>query len=71
MPTIPVSTIVNVIPGVIAAGGLALNLTGLVLTNGTRVPIGAVQSFPTSLAASNYFGASSCAACLAISGGVL
>lgn len=58
MSTIPASQIVNIIPSVLSAGGAALNLNGLVLTQNTRLPIGTVLSFPTALAVSNYFGAS-------------
>lgn len=57
--TIPANTIVSVTPGVLAAGGTALNLTGLMLTTSSRPPIGQVLSFPTALAVSTYFGASS------------
>ena len=59
MSTIPASTIVNVIPSVVSAGGNALDLSGLFLTSGTRVPIGQVLSFPTLSAVASYFGASS------------
>ena len=44
MSTIPISTLVSVSPGVIAAGGDGLDLLGLVLTNNPRVPIGTVLS---------------------------
>jgi hypothetical protein len=59
MSTIPASQIVNVLPSVLNAGGNALNLIGLVLTPSTRVPIGAVQPFPSQTAVSAYFGPSS------------
>lgn len=59
MSTIPVSTIVGVSPGVLNAGGSALVLNGLCLTTNSRIPIGAVQSFPTQLAVASYFGAGS------------
>ena len=48
--TIPASHFVSVVPSVISAGGSALNLQGLALTSGTRVPIGQVLSFPTAAA---------------------
>jgi hypothetical protein len=57
MPTIPASTLVNVIPSVIAAGGSQLQTIGLILTTNTRVPIGAVQGFPNPAAVSSFFGA--------------
>lgn len=55
--TIPASTIVNITPSVIAAGGSALDLIGLMLTTNTRIPIGDVLSFPTLVAVGDYFGA--------------
>jgi hypothetical protein len=57
MASIPASAIVSVTPGVISAGGSALDLNGLVLTTNTRVPIGSVLSFPSALAVASYFGA--------------
>lgn len=57
--SIPASAIVNVIPGVIGAGGSALALNGLMLTSGARVPIGSVLSFPSQASVASYFGAGS------------
>lgn len=57
--SIPASAIVSVNPGVIGAGGTALSLNGLVLTNSTRVPIGTVMSFASQLAVANFFGSTS------------
>jgi hypothetical protein len=54
--TIPASTLVAVNPSVISAGGLGLNLVGLVITQSTRVPIGTVASFPNAAAVSAFFG---------------
>lgn len=65
MTTIPASTIVNVIPSVLAAGGDSLNLNMLMLDNTTRVPIGTVGQFPTQAAVASYFGAASNIAALA------
>lgn len=59
MNSIPASQIVNVLPSVLAAGGSALDLNGLILTNGMRVPIGTVQSFPNAAAVATYFGVGS------------
>lgn len=59
MSTIPASAIVNVTPNVLAAGGSALDLVGLLLTSSTRVPIGSVLSFASAAAVSTYFGPSS------------
>lgn len=56
MSTIPVSEVVRVTPGVLAAGGSAANLTGLVLTKNTRVPIGTVAQFASVDAVSLFFG---------------
>lgn len=57
MSTIPARLYVNVIPGVLAAGGNALAMNGLALTRSTRVPIGTVGSFSSPDAVSAYFGA--------------
>ena len=55
--TIPASQLVAVNPNVLSAGGNALALNGLILTESTRVPIGAVLSFPNDgISVSNYFG---------------
>lgn len=57
--SIPASAIVSVTPGVISAGGSALDLNGMVLTNNPRVPIGQALSFPSSIAVASFFGESS------------
>ena len=59
MSTIPANEIVNVVPSVLAAGGTGLNGTGLMLTNSTRIPLGAVQNFAIQQAVESYFGAGS------------
>lgn len=56
MQSIPASKFVNITPGVVSAGGDVAILSGLLLTQNTRVPMGAVLSFPTALAVSSYFG---------------
>jgi hypothetical protein len=56
MVSIPASAVVNVTPGVISAGGTGLDLSGLLLTNSTRVPMGSVYSFATIDAVSAFFG---------------
>jgi Protein of unknown function (DUF3383) len=59
MSSIPASTLVNVQPSVLNAGGNAINLNGMFLTTTpNRVPIGSVASFPSAAAVSSYFGAS-------------
>lgn len=57
--SIPASTIVNVVPSVVTAGGSALDLVGLMLSNNTRTPIGSVLSFPTLASVASYYGATS------------
>lgn len=57
--SIPASEIVQVIPGVISAGGSALDLNGLILTNDGSVPIGQVMSFETAADVADYFGPTS------------
>jgi hypothetical protein len=59
LSTIPASEIVEVVPSVISAGGTGLNGIGLMLSNGNRVPLGTVASFPNTQAVASYFGAGS------------
>lgn len=56
MSTIPASRDVNINPGVLNAGGSALDLISVWLTTTARVPMGVVQSFPTALSVAQYFG---------------
>lgn len=56
MSTIPASAIVNVTPGVLSAGGSALDMIGLALSTNVRVPIGSVQSFASPAAVEDFFG---------------
>lgn len=56
MTTIPASEIVAVNPSVLAAGGSALDIIGLLLTRNTRVPIGTVKSFPDADSGADFFG---------------
>lgn len=58
-PSIPASALVNVTPSVIAAGGTALDLNGLLLTNSGLVPIGTVQSFSSADDVGDFFGPTS------------
>src|SRR6202043_623632 len=51
--------IVRVVPSVLGAGGSALDMIGLILTQNYRVPIGIVKDFPSATAVGNYFGATS------------
>lgn len=57
--SIPASEIVQVNPGVISAGGSALDLNGLILTNNGSVPIGQVMSFATATDVADFFGPTS------------
>lgn len=57
--SIPASEIVVVNPGVIAAGGSAVDLNGLMLTNSTGILLGTVKQFPTLQSVSDFFGAAS------------
>jgi hypothetical protein len=63
--TIPASNIVSSLSGVLSAGGSAIDLNGLFLTNNTRAPIGAVLQFPNAAAVQTYFGAGSAEAAFA------
>jgi Protein of unknown function (DUF3383) len=57
--TIPASFFAGVNPSVLNAGGNALDLVAVFLTENTRVPIGTVPSFPSQSAVAAYFGATS------------
>jgi hypothetical protein len=57
--TIPANNYVTVNPAVIGPSGRALELIGVIMTNSTRVPVGAVASFPNALAVGAYFGLAS------------
>lgn len=57
--TIPASDIVQVNPGVISAGGNPLALNGLILSQNTIIPTMSAQSFVSSTAVKNFFGAAS------------
>jgi hypothetical protein len=59
MSTIPASQIVEVLPGVLSAGGTALETLGLALDNNTRIPVGEVLSFPDGPSVTSYFGGGS------------
>jgi hypothetical protein len=57
--TIPASDIVQVNPGVLPAGGSALDMIGLMLTTNTRAPAGQVLAFASPANISTYFGPAS------------
>ncbi len=54
--TVSASNFAQINPGVMGAGGNALALNGLMLTNNPMVAIGTVPSFPTDTAVGNFFG---------------
>lgn len=56
-PRIPANQVVAVNPSVLAAGGSALDLIGLILTQNYRLPMGEVLDFATAADVSSYFGA--------------
>lgn len=61
---IPASEIVSVVPGVIGAGGSALDLNGLFITNSSRVPLNGtnlptVMNFATPADVEDFFGGGS------------
>lgn len=57
--SIPAGQLVSVLPGILSAGGDAIDLNGLMLTNSTRPPIGSVLSFASLADVNNYFGPAS------------
>lgn len=63
--TIPISQIVTATPGVLSAGGNALAMNGLFLTENTQMPTGSVYNFASATAVSGFFGPSSAEAALA------
>lgn len=65
MSTIPFSQVVSVVPSVLSAGGIAVDLNGLMLTQNTYAPQGQVLQFSDTAGVQDYFGASSTEAQLA------
>lgn len=59
MSTIPFAQVVNVVPSVLSAGGDAVDLNGLMLTQSSYAPMGQVLSFASQTAVAAYFGAGS------------
>lgn len=56
---IPLSADINIIPGVLAASGDALDLNGVVLTNSPYAPLGQALTFTSADDVSDYFGSAS------------
>lgn len=65
MSTIPFSQVVQVVPSVLSANGIAVDLNGLVLTQNALAPSGAVLQFANAAGVQAYFGASSTEAAIA------
>lgn len=63
--SIPISSIVNVLPGVLSTSGSAVDLNGMVLTSAADVPIGTVAQFASAADVAAYFGSSSTEATVA------
>jgi len=66
LASIPAKKIVNVLPGVVSAGGTALDLNGLLLTTNPRIAVGDIQTFADPAGVSDYFGPSSAEALAAV-----
>jgi hypothetical protein len=63
--TVPFSQVVKVIPSVLAAGGNALDLNCVMLTQNSALPYGAPVQFASQQVVANYFGSTSTEAQLA------
>ena len=63
--TVPFNQVVSVIPSVLSAGGEAVDLNGLLLTQNAYAPYGQILSFANAASVGSYFGASSTEAGLA------
>jgi hypothetical protein len=59
MPTIPASYDVTINPQTLAAGGSALAMNGLMLSDSNRIPTGSILSFPLAASVASYFGSTS------------
>lgn len=64
--SIPASRIASVTPSVISAGGTGLDLSGLILSESNKVPVGTVQSFGDADAVGAFFGLGSIEYALAV-----
>ena len=65
MSTIPYSQVVQVVPSVLSANGVAVDLNGLVLTQNALAPNGSILQFADAAGVQAYFGASSTEASIA------
>lgn len=64
MSTIPFSQVVSVVPSVLTAGGQAVDLNGLMLTQNAYAPYGTILEFTDANGVDSYFGANSIEAAL-------
>ena len=59
-PTIPISQVVDIVPGVVGTGGNPLSLNAVAISdNTTMVPTSQLLEFPDADSVGNYFGPSS------------
>ena len=65
MSTIPFSEVVSVVPSVLSAGGIAVDLNGLMLTQSAYAPSGTILQFADAVGVKDYFGSTSVEATLA------
>ena len=65
MSTIPFSQVVKVVPSVLSANGIAVDLNGLVLTQNALAPYGSILQFASAADVQTYFGANSTEASIA------
>ncbi len=65
MSVIPFSQVVSVVPSVLSAGGVAVDLNALMLTQNAYAPYGSILTFTNAAAVSTYFGSTSTEATLA------
>jgi hypothetical protein len=66
MSTIPFSEVVSVVPSVLSAGGIAVDLNGLMLTQSAYAPSGTILQFADAVGVKDYFGSTSVEATLAV-----
>lgn len=59
MSTVSIQKTIRITPSVLAAGGSAIILSGLLLTTSNRIPIGTLLQLGSSTAVDNYFGGDS------------
>ena len=65
MSTIPFSKVVSVVPSVLSAGGIAVDLNGLMLTQNSYAPYNSILTFTDAASVKSYFGSTSTEATLA------